>query len=112
MKILLARRGDLEFLLGSAALKNKHHSDSCFSEIVVSDVYPASIEYNLRSEWLKIGFDYLVREEKVDEKNLKYMGYHKAANEAFRRRKKELDCERRSKKRSLEFIGFSLFESC
>jgi len=87
-------------------LAKKEHTSTCFSEVVVDDLYYASLLYNKSSQNLIIEFDYIVREEKVNELNEIYIGLFKAANESIRKGKKLKLQRSNAEKRKLSSAEF------
>lgn len=108
MEINLENKEDVESILGSEALATKFHDQTCHTEVLIDNLYPAKFKFNTKYEILTVELDYVTRVQKVDKENKSYLGYYKPANQGTKNYNKKIESDKRSKKRSQDsFIDAS-----
>jgi hypothetical protein len=88
-QILITSREDIELLLGKEALEPKQHTEKSRSEFIVSELYPAKLNYSTKTELLVVGIDYVTRIAKVSADGKEFDGYFKPAEQGRRNVAKE-----------------------
>jgi hypothetical protein len=109
VEISVRKREDIELLLGVDSLAPKYINDisNDRTEVLCCDLFPMKLKYFTSHSMLVVGIDYETRVEKLNKKNLKFLGYSKPGDHKQKKSKnsKKLKARNRIIKEEFENIG-------